>query len=188
MDRRIALMKKHAVRELEKVLIDDIRNFKNMSLTDPDKAKALQSIGKENTIILADDKEKSEKKAKEKQSILEEKRFDLELEKFKREEQTKTKQFELDERKFELEKAKFNHDLENSRIQNEIAIKKMESESKNAQIQIYISIAGIVGTFLLGLIGKLMYVGLASNAQKHEYNDYQLEPMSSKENRQNLLK
>lgn len=181
-------MKKDIIRGLEKVLGDDIRNFKNLSLTDPDKAKALQSISKEVSIILADDKERFEKGVKERQSGLEVSKFQFELEKFKHENLIKEKQIQLDERKIELEKTKFEQDVENSRIQNEISMKKMEIESKNSKIQIIVSIAGIASTFLLGLIGKIMYTGLARNAQIHEYNDYQIEPMSSKENRQNLLK
>ena len=180
-------MNKENISKLEKILNDDLSNLENISLGE-DKTEALKSIKEEFAIISNDDKKKSENEVKDKQSILDNEKLDLEKEKFKIEKETKEKQLKLDQTKFEFEQTKFQHEIENDRLQNQLAITKMENDAKTAKIQIIISAVGVVSTFVLGLIGKVMYNKLAINAQIHEYNDFQMEPVSSKENRMNLLK
>lgn len=181
-------MNKDSISALEKVLVDDLKNYDNLSLDDDRKTKAIQSIKTEFAVILSYDKEKFENEQKEKQSILENEKFDFEKKKLKSEEEAKAKQLNLEQQKFEFDKLKFQNEIENNRIQNQLAITKMENDARTAKVQIIISAAGIVSTFVLGLIGKIMYNKLAYNAQIHEYNDFQMEPVSSKENRMNLLK
>lgn len=181
-------MKTDVVQKLEKILEDDLNNLEKLSLDDPVKPKAIQSIKSEAAIILGVDKERSELVVKERQSMLDKAKFDFEKKKVEDDKEIKEKQLELDKEKFKFDSDKFQHEIENDRIQNQTAITKMENDARAAKIQIIISAVGVISTFLLGLIGKLMYNKLASNAQFHEYKDYQMEPPSSKENRMNLLK
>lgn len=181
-------MKQEVIQSIEKVLDDDLKNLDGYSLYDDKKAKALQSIKGEIAIILANEKEQLDQKQKENQNALEKEKFDLEKQRFENEKEVKEKQLELDQQKHDLEMEKLRNDIENSRIQNQTAITKVANDAKFAKAQLIVSIAGVVGTFLLGLVGKIMYSKLAYNAQLHEYNDYQMEPQSSKENRMNLLK
>lgn len=181
-------MKKNAIRRLKKVLDDDLKNFENYSLNDADKAKALQSIGKEFALIAGADKDENERKTKKNQAVLEKEKVDFEKVKFNYEKEVKDKQLQIDEQKFEIEKMRLHHEIENAKIQNQLAITKMENDYKSAKIQIIIAAVGVGSTFVLGLISKIIYAKLAHNAQIREYTDYKLEPKSSQENRQNLLK
>ena len=180
-------MKNESISELERVFKDDIANLDKLSLGE-EKTEALKSMKAEADIILANEKKEFEEKQKVKQTVLENEKFDFEKNKFKVEEEAKENQLKLEKEKFDFEKLKFKTEMDNNQLQNQLAITKMENDNRNAKVQIIISAAGIVSTFVLGLIGKIMYNKLAANAQLHEYNDFQMEPVSSKENRMNLLK
>lgn len=181
-------MKKATNRKLEKVLNDDLRNLDNLSLVDEKKVRALQSIGKEVSMISSIDKENFERESKQNQREFEERKFEFEKEKFEFEKKSKENQTDIEKNKFDIDKARFEFDIENTKFQNQLTVSKIANDSRMANIQIILSVVSIISTFALGVVGKVIYAKLAANAQKHEYNDYQLEPVSSKENRQNLLK
>lgn len=188
-------MKKEIIKKLETILISDLKNFENYSLDEDKKAKGLAHIGKEVSILIADDKTKNDEKNRKiqqenevKKQSFESDKLAFEKEKLEFERTMKKEQFNLDKSKFELEQSKLQNEYQLETRKREFETEKMERESKLAIIQIVVSVAGVASTFLLGLIGKILYAKLSFNAQIHEYKDYQIEPVSSKENRQNLLK
>ena len=89
-------------------------------------------------------------------------------------------------RKEELELNQRKYMLELDRQTKEDA--RQEQKMKHEKIQLWISIGTASVTALLGLVRLFTFAGLTLNAQKHDYEDYQLESSSSKENRNNLLK
>lgn len=167
-------MKKDSTTKLEEILTYDLNNYENMGFNDEGKAKALAIISREANIILAEEKEQESHERWLESQKKDEERYQLDK-------SMKLKELEL--KQLELE-----HKIDEAKFDRSFQIQKFEEERRHNKWQLILSAANIGGTFLLGIITKIMFTALTVNAQRHDYNDYQLESTSSKENRTNLLK
>lgn len=160
--------------KLEEILRQDLDNYENFGFNDEQKAKALGIISKEAAVLLAEDKETRDSIRVADNSAREKERFEFEKE-------MRIKEYELKVEQLNLERQKF-EDEWNQRVMDNTKAAKRE------KTQFWLSVAGVAAPLVLGIVKLCTYAGLTMNAQKHDYNDYQLESSSSKENRNNITK
>ena len=169
------------IKKLDSIIDADLNNFENLGLNDEAKAKNSGIILKEMQVNAALKKQIGDQ---------EDRKVRLELEKAAQEQHKQEHQDDynvqlknIDIRLKEIEQNQAYHNAELN-----IQLQKLENEKHYQTWSLVFTGAGLVVTLVLGIVGRVMYYKLASNAQAHEYNDYQLEPSSSKENRNNILK
>lgn len=162
------------LKRLEEQIKNDLNQYENMNIDDPNKMKALNVVLKELTTVQEAERADLDRQDKEK-------KFDLEKEIKLKELDVKIEELHLKQKELEMRQNEIyanNNDKCQQRY-NELVVEIVKAAG---------ALLGTLGTITVGLIQINTFKKLTINAQNHDYNDYQLESSSSKENRSNILK
>lgn len=184
-------------KSLKKNLETDLSDYESQT-EDAKKDKCIVRIAKEMNMQLAVDKAKSDAKQREHQTKIENAKLKAEAERLKLDKKRYEDEKNFNQRKWVFERSMRDEELDLNRQRLEIEKdraqaekeaneKRLIQEAKRDRRQLIVSIVGVAAPFVLGLTSKIIYAGLAFNAQKHDYKDYVMESKFSKEARDNLL-
>lgn len=169
------------IKKLEGIIDADLNNFENLGLNDDAKAKNAGIILKEMQVNAALKKQIGDQNDRTARLELEKNAQEQHKQEHQDDHDIQLKNIDIRLKEIEQNQAYHNAELN-------IQLQKLENEKHYQTWSLIFTGAGLAVTLVLGIVGRVMYYKLASNAQAHEYNDYQLEPSSSKENRNNILK
>lgn len=100
---------------LKKILKDDLNNFEHVGLNDENKAKGLAAIGKEMSLLMAEEKQEIELELRKEQMKIDSEKLEL-----------SKKQYDLDKKikEQELDNEAIKRMLERERLDEELKLKK----------------------------------------------------------------
>lgn len=161
------------MKKLEKIIQNHLNVYAKMADDDPQKITCLKLLNEERK-MLSDDEEKAEKKAET-----------------KRKAQLENKKLKLEKEKLKLEQDKLYHEQAKQTLEAEKFIHSKEQEAVKAKADkqnMLFQIIGLAVPAFVNLTKIGCYLGLAINAQRHDYGDFKLESKYSSSERTNLLK
>lgn len=160
--------------KLERILSQDLNNYENYGFNDEEKSRAWGIISKEIAVLLAEEKTERDLARIAEDDTIEAMKLQFDQDMRMKEYELKVEQLKFDQTKLETEWGQ--KVIDNTR------------EGKRLKVQLWTSVATVAAPILLGMMKLITYTSLTLNAQRHDYNDYQLESSSSKENRNNIIK
>lgn len=153
---------------LKKFIDDNLDAVINDEVSDEGKHAKLKMINDVNKTVTSLEQRQNNEKDLASKKANDEKRFQIEFQKIN-----------LSEESLKLERDKFE-------FQKEMELQKARNEANDRKFKLLGIVVPVIGTVLTTVITTVTYASLTRNAQRHDYNDFQMESQFSKEARNKI--